>query len=41
MVVRISDKKQNYNNVTKLIVKYFLFLRKLVIKFYIELEKSK
>ena len=26
MVVRISDKKQNYSNVTKLLVKPFLIL---------------
>ena len=25
MVVRVSDKKQTYNNVTKLLVKPFLF----------------
>ena len=26
MVVRISDKKQNYNNVTKLLVKPYIFM---------------
>ena len=38
MVVRVSDKKQTYNNVTKLLVKPFVFSQ--FIKFFYKLGQE-